>query len=72
MTHTSSGTSILSSTLPASMLSKLTYIPWTLAAGLENLTLLGSAAFGVGNASNNVITGNDAEIRCCAAMAAPT
>ena len=38
-----------------------TYIPWTLAAGLENLTLLGSAAFGVGNASNNVITGNDAD-----------
>ena len=34
------------------------YIPWTLAAGLENLTLLGTASFGVGNAGANTIVGN--------------
>lgn len=32
---------------------------WTLAADLENLVLLHSAARGVGNAGNNVLTGNN-------------
>jgi serralysin len=36
------------------------WIPWTLAANFENLTLLGSASYGVGNDANNVITGNSA------------
>jgi len=34
------------------------YLWWLLGNGLENLTLIGSASYGVGNALNNVITGN--------------
>lgn len=34
------------------------YIPWVLGLGLENLTLLGSAAYGVGNEQDNLIIGN--------------
>lgn len=34
------------------------YIPWALGGGLENLTLIGSASYGVGNELNNHITGN--------------
>ena len=36
------------------------FIPWTLGADLENLTLLGAATLGVGNAEANVIIGNAA------------
>jgi Ca2+-binding RTX toxin-like protein len=35
-------------------------INWTLGAGLENLTLLGNAIVGIGNALNNVMIGNSA------------
>lgn len=38
------------------------YATWTLAAGLENLTLLDGAVInGFGNAANNVITGNSSD-----------
>jgi len=34
------------------------YVPWVLGSGIENLTLLSSAAYGVGNTQSNVILGN--------------
>ena len=36
------------------------YIPWVLAGGLENLTLLGTAGYGVGNAVADTMLGNAA------------
>ena len=37
------------------------YVPFSLADFVENLTLLGSASYGVGNGSNNVIMGDAAD-----------
>lgn len=36
------------------------YLDWTLAANVENLTLMGSIANGIGNSLDNVLTGNSA------------
>jgi Ca2+-binding RTX toxin-like protein len=55
----SSGDSVIDSAITGTDTVQ-SYVPWILAPDIENLTLLGSASYGVGNFFDNVITGNDA------------